>query len=65
MTNSLSSSLWGSWFLLSVLYSPNVWCRLKTFFLPVLGSGGGRRDGPPGLSLEGLLQPHPEHGECG
>ena len=37
----------------------------NSFFLPVSGSGGGGRDGPPGLGLEGLLRPHPEHGECG
>lgn len=34
-------------------------------FLPVPGRGGGRRDGPPGLGLEGLLQQNPEHGEHG
>ena len=41
-------------------------CLVRTedsFALPVLGSGGGGRDGPPGLGLEGLLQPHPKHGE--
>ena len=35
--------------------SPLLMQTKNSFFLPVSGSGGGGRDGPPGLGLEGLL----------
>lgn len=47
----------------SLSHLPQCLVQTEDFFLPVLDSGGGGRDGPPGLGLEGFLQPHPEHGE--
>lgn len=49
---------------ISLSHLPQCLMQTETFFLPVSGSGGGR-DGSPSPGLEGLLQPNPEHGECG